>query len=130
MKKYILIAIIVVVSLLIYCNYSQSNKKSLPAQVNNLQPQSQPQPQYDGPLVTYYYNPGCPHCKNFMGAWKDFSSGGGAKFQEVNCSLNPEKCTKVKGVPYIVFSKSGNHFAYNGNRDANSLREFLSEFNN
>lgn len=129
MKKYILIAIIVVVLLLIYCNYSQSNKNSPPIQTNNLQP-SQPQPQYDGPLVTYYYNPGCPHCRNFMGAWKDFSSGGGAKFQEINCSLNPEKCTKVKGVPYIVFSKSGNHFAYNGNRDTNSLREFLKEFNN
>lgn len=126
MKKYILIAIIVVVLLLIYCNYSQS-KKSLPIQPNNPQPL---QAQYDGPLVTYYYNPGCPHCRNFMGSWKEFSSGGGAKFQEVNCSLNPEKCTKVKGVPYIVFSKSGNHFAYNGNRDTNSLREFLKEFNN
>jgi hypothetical protein len=127
MKIYILIVIIVVVLLLIYCN-SQSNKSLPTIQTINLQPQLQPQ--YDGPLVTYYYNPGCPHCRNFMGAWKDFSSGGGAKFQEVNCSLNPEKCTKVKGVPYIVFSKSGNHFAYNGNRDTNSLREFLKEFNN
>lgn len=76
--------------------------------------------------VTYYFNPGCPHCRNFMPVWKDFVSGGGANFVEINCSSNPERCAGVRGVPWVVFSKSGGTPAqFTGPRDKKSLDGFL-----
>lgn len=80
--------------------------------------------------VTYYFNPGCPHCKNFMPAWKDFVSSGGANFTEINCATNPERCQGVKGVPWVVFSKpGGTPVQFTGNRDKQSLQGFLNTMN-
>ena len=80
--------------------------------------------------VTYYFNPGCPHCKNFMPVWKDFVSSGGANFTEINCSTNPERCQGVKGVPWVVFSKDGgSSIPFTGSRDKASLQGFLNTMN-
>ena len=80
--------------------------------------------------VTYYFNPGCPHCKNFMPAWKNFVSSGGANFTEINCSSNPERCQGVRGVPWVVFNKKGGSpVPFTGNRDTASLQSFLNTMN-
>lgn len=80
--------------------------------------------------VTYYYNPGCPHCRNFMPAWKDFVSSGGANFTEINCSSNPERCKDVRGVPWVMFTKPGGAgVPFTGNRDKQTLQSFLNTMN-
>lgn len=82
-----------------------------------------------GTTVTYFYNPGCPHCRNFMPAWKDFTASGGANFVEINCSSDPAKCSDVRGVPWVVFSKSGsNPVPFTGSRDTKTLQEFLKNY--
>lgn len=112
-KYYIAIAVLVVIIGLIYCQ-SLSGETTTSGSKNNID-------------VTYYFNPGCPHCRNFMPAWKDFSSSGGANFKEINCATNPEQCQGVRGVPWVVFSKQGGTpVPFTGNRDKQSLQAFLN----
>ena len=80
--------------------------------------------------VKYYYSPGCPHCRNFMGAWNKFSSGGGAKFTKINCNETPELCSGISGVPHVTFESptSSGVVVYPGERTAQGLTEFLNKF--
>jgi thiol-disulfide isomerase/thioredoxin len=83
-----------------------------------------------GVSVTYYFNPGCPHCRTFNSVWKDFTASGGANFIEINCSDSPDMCQGVTGVPTVVFSKPGSPpVTYSGNRDKDSLVAFLAGMN-
>jgi hypothetical protein len=131
-KKYLVAVVIVaaVLGLLYYIQYVKPKNSCSGACLAGVgaSPPSQPSPPPSdgGVTVTYYYNPGCPHCRNFMGTWKDFSSGGGANFQEVNCAQNPSMCQNVRGVPFIVFSKDGVSIPYMGQRDMQSLQNVLN----
>jgi len=81
-----------------------------------------------GVTVTYYFNPGCPHCRNFTPIWKEFVAQGGAVFKEINCAENPSQCQGVRGVPWVVFSKNGSQGTpYSGPRDKASLCAFLKQ---
>ena len=113
---YIAIAILIVIIVLMY-SMCLSSSKTFEKSKSNVD-------------VTYYFNPGCPHCRNFTPVWKDFSSGGGANFTEINCATNPGMCGNVRGVPWVVFSKKGlSPVPYTGNRDKSSLKEFLNAMN-
>jgi len=119
-KYYIAVAVLVVVLGLMYLQCSTSKSVSSSGGGNG----------GNSVDVTYYYNPGCPHCKNFMPVWKDFTSSGGANFTEINCSANPEKCQGVRGVPWVVFSKAGGApVPFTGSRDKQSLQGFLNTMN-
>lgn len=78
--------------------------------------------------VKYYYSPGCPHCRNFMGAWDKFASKGGAKFEKINCAENPDKCAGIRGVPHVVFESDKGQVVYPGDRTESALSEFLVRF--
>lgn len=122
-KYYVVIAVLIGILGLMYFQCSSSSSSS------NVS--SDPSTSKSGVNVTYYFNPGCPHCRNFIPTWKEFVVDGGANFTEINCSTNPEKCRGVRGVPWIVFSKGEGSPAipFTGNRDKQSLRAFLNTMN-
>lgn len=117
-KYYIMIVVLLAIFGLIYfkCLSKYSEENSCSRSGNNVD-------------VTYYFNPGCPHCRNFTPVWKDFVSEGGANFREINCAANPDKCMNVRGVPWVVFSRNGEHIPFTGNRNKQSLQAFLNTIN-
>ena len=78
--------------------------------------------------VKYYYNPGCPHCRNFMGAWDRFSRdhSGTANITKVNCAEDPVGCANITAVPHVVFSTSKGDVVYSGDRSYDSLVSHLN----
>lgn len=77
--------------------------------------------------VKYYYNPGCPHCRNFMPAWNSFANGKRG-VEKIDCSQNPQLCSGVKGVPHVVFSDKLTNVVYTGNRTPEDLTSFFNFF--
>ena len=76
--------------------------------------------------VKYFYSPYCPHCRNFMGAWDDFTkSQNDFSFEKIDCSTRPDECRGIRGVPHVLFVKDGKEEVYSGDRSVQSLREFL-----
>lgn len=80
--------------------------------------------------VTYYFSPGCGHCVNFSPEWDKFHSKYNMSplMKKIDCSVNPELCTGVQGVPFVVFSKNGKDVVYSGARTADALHGFYSGF--
>lgn len=111
MKKLILVIVVFILIAIIF--YSCDNQSTT------------------GLRVKYFYNPGCPHCRNFMPAWQTFSSRikGNADVQSINCAENPALCKGVTGVPHVVFSDDHNNVVYSGKRTPDDLQNFFDFFN-
>jgi len=124
--KRVLILVAVLIVIVAFCLYNSSESKKLNDSTTHIQPY------VEDIQVSYYFNPGCHHCRSFNPVWKDFSSSTRcASFREVNCSTNPQLCGGVSGVPFIVFSKRGQPpVPFTGPRDKKSLQEFLMRMRN
>ena len=77
--------------------------------------------------VRYFFNPGCPHCRNFMAEWNQFEAqaSGRADIQKINCATDPSACAGIRGVPHVVFSTDVGDTVYPGDRTAAALSNYL-----
>jgi thiol-disulfide isomerase/thioredoxin len=127
--KRVTILVVILIVIMLFCLYKSSESRKLNCSPRRIEPYH---PYEQDVQVSYYFNPGCHHCRAFNPVWKDFStSTGSASFREVNCSANPELCGGINAVPFVVFSRRGHPpVPFTGSRDKKSLEKFLMRMKN
>jgi thioredoxin domain-containing protein 5 len=81
-----------------------------------------------------FYAPWCGHCKKLAPTWGNLAKelaadGSAAKIAAIDCTVHKDACTKneVRGYPTLIGFKDGQKIAYNGGRDVNTLKAFVTE---
>lgn len=105
-----------------------SLEKEMEHRLNEAQPiptSSAPQ----GGSVVLFYDMGCPHCKNMMGAWQQFKERAGTSVDVKEIEFKNASGQGVKGVPTVRYYPSGMNnpqgmVEYKGDRSAESLYKF------
>ena len=86
----------------------------------------------NGAVIILYYNPGCPHCVNFMPTWNKFEASNppGVEVNKVNVSEDRAagQAANIQGVPTVKLEKAnGEILEYNGPRTVDGLTEFCNQ---
>ena len=75
----------------------------------------------------------CGHCKNFKSTWKELQNeiGNKVNFISVDADKDKEKITNfnIQGFPTLILQQKDKAIEYVGNRDLNSLKEFINTYN-
>lgn len=86
-----------------------------------------------GSEVVLFFAPWCGHCKNMMPEWDSLGSSiGNTTVMKVNADENSDLVSQngVQGFPTIIYfgngMSNGNGEVYEGGRDANSIRNWVS----
>lgn len=87
------------------------------------------------PIIYLFKSDTCGHCKSFMPTWESLVDELGSKYKftiiDANDSKNDEITKKynINGVPTIIKSVKNQDFIFNGERDLESLKQFVTERN-
>jgi len=83
--------------------------------------------------IVLFFAPWCGHCKRMMPAWESLGPQvGNVKVNKVDCDANQDlaKNNGVQGYPTVIYfangMSAGNGEVYDGDRDADSLRNWIS----
>ena len=85
--------------------------------------------------IVLFYAPWCPHCKDIMPMWdsiaKKHKDDTNVNVKKVNCEDQPEQAEKneVAAFPTIILFKNGQPIKYTGDRDEESIENFISNTN-
>jgi thiol-disulfide isomerase/thioredoxin len=75
----------------------------------------------------------CGHCKNFLPTWEKISKNTdlNVSFKIFDSDKNQREINEynVSGFPTIMFKVNDKLIEYNGDRDENSIKEFISSYN-
>jgi thioredoxin-like negative regulator of GroEL len=75
----------------------------------------------------------CGHCKHFLPTWEKISNDSNLKvnFKTFDSEKNKKEIEQynIHGYPTIMYKVGNNLIEYNGNRDENSIKEFISSYN-
>ncbi len=76
----------------------------------------------------------CGHCKNFLPTWEKISKNTGlnVSFKIFDSDKNKKEIDEynISGFPTIMYKVNDKLIEYNGDRDENSIKEFILSYNN
>ena len=84
-------------------------------------------------IINLFKSDTCGHCKSFMPTWDSLIDELGSKYTFTTIDVNDAKNDKITkkynidGVPTIIKSVKGIDFIFNGNRDLETLKQFVTE---
>lgn len=76
----------------------------------------------------------CGHCKTFLPTWEKISNSSNlnVNFKTFDSEKNKKEMEQysIQGFPTIMYKVGNKLIEYNGSRDENSIKEFISSYKN
>ena len=83
-------------------------------------------------LTVLFYDPGCPHCKNFMPTYHDIASKlkeENLVFAKIDCLKNEkiETIYEIEAFPTLMLIKGEERITFSGKRNLEEIKQWLEE---